>query len=190
MKPKHKFTLLLVAALLFGAGISFAHDPHGNPDPMVTALHNLKGSEFETMFLQEMIQHHRGAIEMAKLASNQSDRQEVKQFAAKMTQMQQEETDKMTGWLKEWYNATPKEPANAASQKKMQADMAKLQNKRGQDFDKAFVDVMSRHHDTGMEMAEQVKEKGTHPELKQFAEKLSGEQKQDIKEMKSWFGPA
>ena len=190
MRTLNKLSLCVAAGLLAVVTPSFAHDPHGNPDPMVTALHHLRGADFEQTFLQQMIQHHRSAIDMAKLATNQSDRQEVKQFAAKMTQMQQEEVEKMTGWLKEWYNATPKEPANAASEKKMQADMAKLQNKRGQDFDKSFVDVMSRHHDAGMEMAEQVKDKATHPELKQFADKMAGEQKQDIKEMKSWFGPA
>ena len=175
--------------MLMTAVSIFAHDPKGNPDPMVTVLHRLSGAEFEQTFLQQMIQHHRSAIEMAKLATRQSERQEVKQFAAKMTQMQHEEVEKMTGWLKEWYHDRPKDPANAASQTKMKADMAKLQNKRGQDFDKSFVDVMARHHDAAMEMAEQVKDKGTHSKLKQFADKMAGEQKQEIKEMKSWFGP-
>lgn len=193
MKTNHPITQLLIAAVLFGASTVFAHDPKGHPDPMVTALEPLKGAEFEVTFLQQMIQHHRGGIEMAKLVSDHTQRPELRQFADKMVSMQQEEIEKMTAWLKEWHSASPKEPANAASHQKMKADMAKLETRRDAEFDKSFIDMMSRHHDSAVEMAQQAETKATHEELKKLAAKMAKDQQEEIEQLKgwgkSWFGP-
>src|SRR5439155_1228018 len=81
------------------------------------SLESLKGADFEQSFLQQMIQHHRSGIEMAKLASAQTTRTELRDFAAKMIALQQQEIDKMSGWLKSWYNISPKEVANEAADK-------------------------------------------------------------------------
>ena len=193
MTTNHSIMQLLIAALILGASSVFAHDPKGHPDPMVTTLEPLKGAEFEQTFLQEMIQHHRGGIEMAKLVSSHTQRPELQQFAAKMISMQQAEIEKMTGWLKEWHHDSPKEAANAASHQKMQSEMAKLQTRRDAAFDESFLDMMSQHHDSAVEMAEQAGTKATHDELKQLAAKMAKDQREEIKQLKSWgkswFGP-
>ena len=78
MHIKIKTILTLVAALtVVTASNGFAHNPGGKPDPMNASLESLKGPEFEQSFLQQMIQHHRSGIEMAKLASNQTKRPEL-----------------------------------------------------------------------------------------------------------------
>ncbi len=195
MKIKTGTVVPLLAALtLIAATVSDAHNPGGKPDPMNASLEKLKGADFEQSFLQQMIQHHRSGIEMAKLASAQTTRTELRDFASKMIANQQQEIDKMSGWLKSWYNASPKEVANEAADKEMKMHMSMFSGKRDADFDKAFLEIMPKHHHVAVEMAEQAEKKATHPELKEFAAKLAKDQEQEMKQMKewaqSWFGPA
>jgi len=195
MDMKNKTILPLIAAFtIITAASGFGHNPGGKPDPMNASLEKLKGAEFEQSFLQQMIQHHRSGIEMAKLASTQTTRTELRDFASKMIANQQQEIDKMSGWLKSWYNASPKEVANEAADKEMKTHMSMFSGKKDADFDKAFLEMMPKHHHAGVEMAEQAEQKATHSELKEFAAKLAKDQEQGMKQMKewaqSWFGPA
>ncbi len=187
-------TSLIAAFTIITAASAFGHNPGGKPDPMNASLESLNGAEFEQSFLQQMIQHHRSGIEMAKLANAQTTRTELRDFATKMSANQQQEIDKMSGWLKSWYNASPKEVANEAADKEMKMHMSMFSGKRDADFDKAFLEMTPKHHHAGVEMAEQAEKKATHPELKEFAAKLAKDQKQEMKQMKewaqSWFGPA
>ena len=177
MRTKLQQILPLIAALTVGSITSvFAHNPGGKPDPMNASLEKLKGAEFEQSFLQQMIQHHRSGIEMAKLASDHTSRAELRQFAEKMISKQQEEIDKMTGWLKSWYNVSPKEVANEAADKEMKMHMSMLSGKKDSDFDKAFLEMMPKHHHAAVEMAEQAEKKATHPELKEFAATIAKDQ--------------
>ena len=188
-------SLPLIAALTVGAALSvFAHDPNGKVDPMNASLEKLSGAQFEQSFLEQMIQHHRSGIEMAKLAKDQAEHAELKQLADKIISAQQQEIEKMSGWLKSWYNASPKDVANAEADKEMKMHMSMLRDKKGADFDKSFLQMMPQHHHGAVEMGEKVEKKGTHPELKEFAAKLAKDQKEEARQMKgwaqSWFGPA
>jgi len=195
MHRKIKTIPTLVAALIVvTASSGFAHNPGGKPDPMNASLESLKGAEFEQSFLQQMIQHHRSGIDMAKLASAQTKRTELRDFASKMIAMQQQEIEKMSGWLKSWYNASPKEVANEAADKEMKMHMSMFSGKRDADFDKAFLEMMPKHYHAAVEMAEQAEKKTTHSELKEFAATLVKDQQNEMRQMKewaqAWFGPA
>ena len=160
---------------------------------MNAALQPLKGPEFEMSFLQQMIQHHQSAVDMAKMVKDHTKRAELQQLAEKIMTSQQQEIDKMTGWLKEWYQASPKPIANEAADKEMKEHMPMLTGKKDADFDKVFLQMMPQHHHMAVEMAEQAEKKATHPELKEFAAKIAKDQAAEIKQMKgwasSWFGP-
>src|SRR5881409_2732108 len=119
MRTQLQKILPFIAVTLGSVTSVFSHNPGGKPDPMNASLESLKGPEFEQSFLQQMIQHHRSGIEMAKLSSAHTTRTELRDFAAKMIALQQQEIDKMSGWLKSWYNISPKEVANEATDKEM-----------------------------------------------------------------------
>ena len=186
------FGVLAISALTL-ASEAFAHNPNGQVDPMNASLQSLKGAEFEASFLQQMIQHHRSGIEMAKMVADHTQRAELRQFADKMISAQQHEIEQMTKWLADWYKASPKEVANEKADKEMKPHMSMLQTKKDADFDKAFLEMMPKHHHMAVEMAEQAEKKATHPELKEFASKIAKDQQAEIKQMKSWaaswFGP-
>jgi uncharacterized protein (DUF305 family) len=184
----------LCAVLILGfATAVFAHNPNGQVDPMNASLQTLKGAEFETSVLQQMIQHHRGAIEMAKMVADHTQRPELRQLAEKIISTQQQDIGQMTKWLADWYKASPQEVANEKADKEMKPHMSMLQAKRDADFDKAFLEMMPNHHPMAVEMAEQAEKKATHPELKELAAKIATDQQNEIKQMKnwaqSWFGP-
>lgn len=194
---KMKLLLGIGAVAVFAASpladTALAHDPNGKVDPMNAALQPLKGAEFEQSFLQQMIQHHRSAMEMAKLVGDHTKRAELRQFADKMIAEQQEEIQTMTGWLNDWFKASVKPTANEAAEKEMKMHMSMMSGQHDADFDKAFLAMMPMHHHSGVEMAEQAEKKTTHPELKEFAVKLEKDQEAEIQQMKSWanswFGP-
>ena len=184
----------IAALALTTATIAFAHDPNGKVDAMNASLAPLKGAEFEQSFLEQMIQHHRSGIEMAKLVNDHTKRPELRQFADKMIASQQQEIENMTGWLKDWFQTTPKSVANEAADKEMKGHMAMLKDKRDADFDKAFLQMMPQHHHAAVEMAEQAEKKAAHSEMKELAAKIAKDQSEEIKQMKgwaqAWFGPA
>jgi uncharacterized protein (DUF305 family) len=188
-----KSLLSIAASAALLAATALAHDPSGKVDPMNASLQPLKGPEFEQSFLQQMIQHHRSGVEMAKMVKDHTKRVELQQLAEKIIAGQQGEIDKMTGWLRDWYQAPPKPVANETADKEMKPHMAMLSGKHDADFDKAFLQMMPEHHHMAVEMAEQVAKKGTHVELKELAAKMAKDQSEEIKQMKgwasSWFGP-
>src|SRR5213596_3092291 len=194
MRTQLQKILPFIAVTLGSVTSVFAHNPGGKPDPMNASLEPLKGAEFEQSFLQQMIQHHRSGIEMAKLASDHTKRPELREFAEKMIAAQQQEIEQMTKWLNEWFKASPKEVANEAADKEMKMHTSMLSEKHDADFDKAFLEMMPKHHHMAVEMAEQAEKKATHPELKELAAKIAKDQQQEIKQMKTWaqawFGPA
>src|SRR5207249_559353 len=192
-KPKNIVPLVAVFTLIAAMG-AFAHNPNGKADPMNASLEPLKGAEFEQSFLQQMIQHHRSAVEMAKMVADHTQRAELRQFAEKIISAQTQEIGQMTKWLADWYKASPKEVANEKADKEMKPHMSMLSEKHDADFDKAFLEMMPKHHHMAVEMAEQAEKKATHPELKELAAKIAKDQQQEIKQMKTWaqawFGPA
>jgi len=70
---------------------------------MSSTLEALKGEDFDRMFITLMIDHHQGAIDMAKLALSNSEQDELKDLANDIISAQTKEIDLMKGWLDSWY---------------------------------------------------------------------------------------
>lgn len=59
--------------------------------------------QFDLRFIEAMIPHHEGAIDMAEQALEKSDRPEIKTLAQNIMDSQQREIDQMKQWKQEWY---------------------------------------------------------------------------------------
>jgi uncharacterized protein (DUF305 family) len=67
------------------------------------------------------------------------------------------------------------------------ADMSiQLQNKSGDDFDKAFVEMMISHHEGAVHMAELIPSRAKHEEVKKLGEAIIAAQTKEIADMKQW----
>ena len=147
---------------------------------MMAMLQPLSGPTFEPAFLAQMIHHHHSGIQMAELATERGKSEDLKALAAKMRGDHKQEADQMTNWLKQWHQTTPdSHPMPPASQQMMETDMSTLRNTQGAEFDQAFAELMARHHQSGIEMADLATERATHPEVKQLAQKMSSAQAQE-----------
>jgi len=67
------------------------------------ALKTAKDAGFDRMFLDHMIHHHQGAVEMAKLIDGRSDRGELKQLGQNVIKDQKKEIAQMKEWQKAWF---------------------------------------------------------------------------------------
>lgn len=81
------------------------HGGHGAMAGMVdeatmTKLQSLRGTEFDTLWLQSMISHHQGAIEMAEAEVANGQNEDVKRMAQTMIDTQQAEIAQMNQMLK------------------------------------------------------------------------------------------
>jgi uncharacterized protein (DUF305 family) len=61
-----------------------------------------------------------------------------------------------------------------------------LNNKSGDDFDKAFVEMMIAHHEGAVDMAELIPTRAKHSEIKTLGEAIIAAQTKEIADMKQW----
>ncbi|MDX2217066.1 MAG: DUF305 domain-containing protein [Oculatellaceae cyanobacterium bins.114] len=59
--------------------------------------------QFDLRFINAMIPHHEGAVDMAQQVLEKSDRPEVKALAQNIITSQQQEIDQMQQWRQDWY---------------------------------------------------------------------------------------
>ncbi len=81
------------------------HDGHGAMQGMVddatmAKLKTLSGPEFDTLWLQSMIGHHQGAIEMARAELANGENVDAKRLAQSIVDTQQAEIDQMNQMLR------------------------------------------------------------------------------------------
>ena len=84
-----------------GAGMDMGHDMGMNgmlSDEQMTALGDAQGAAFDKLYLEGMIGHHEGALQMAKMIENSSNA-EVKTLAANIVSSQSAEIEKMKQML-------------------------------------------------------------------------------------------
>ncbi len=108
MKKEYLYIIIgfLVAIIIFlGASISTgqktSHEDMTMSD-MVSALEGKKGDEFDKAFIEHMIPHHQGAVEMAQLALENAEHQELKNLAKAIIEAQNTEINQMHNWFESW----------------------------------------------------------------------------------------
>lgn len=73
-------------------------------DATMAKLRSLQGAEFDTLWLQSMISHHQGAIEMAKAEVANGQNVDIKRMAQTMVDTQQAEITQMNQMLEGGHN--------------------------------------------------------------------------------------
>ena len=165
------------------------HDGHAMMDH--SQMQSSPGAEkapYDLQFIDTMIAHHQGAIEMARLADGRAEHAELKELARKIVADQEREIAQMRKWRTEWYG----ERAPAINmelpgmRESMQMDMRQLAEARGRDFDLLFIDMMIPHHEGAVVMSRQALERAEHAELKKLAEQIIAAQQAEIAQMRKW----
>lgn len=153
--------------------------------------------EYDLRFIDAMIPHHRGAIDMANEALQKSQRPEIKSLAQNIIKAQtREENQLMRKWRKAWYPKAPETPVAYDSQQGKMVPMSVDQKNSmmmkmdlgtaDAEFDLRFLDAMIPHHEGAIVMAKDALNKAQHPELKQLANEIMASQQAEIDQMKQW----
>jgi uncharacterized protein (DUF305 family) len=177
-----------VVALGAGVGVGAAVWAGGDHDDSPTVSSGGHGGESgtemdERSFMEQMVPHHRSAIEMATLALEKGQHPEVRRLARSIVQAQQREIEEMEVWHRDWFGQElqPSESGLHAS-----IDMGALEDAEGADFDRAFLRMMIPHHASAIVMAESVMMGSPREEIAELADEIVAAQAKEIGQMQEW----
>lgn len=71
---------------------------------MSKSLETASGKEYDELFINQMIEHHQGALDMAKLSADRAERTEIKQFSNDVITAQSKEIQILKTWQSQWNN--------------------------------------------------------------------------------------
>lgn len=151
--------------------------------------------EYDLRFIDAMIPHHQGAVEMAKQVQQKSTRAELKNLANEIISAQEKEIAQMQQWRKTWY-PTATDPITYHAQMGHSMPMTPEQRQSmmmnvdlgnaDQQFDLRFIKAMIPHHEGALVMAKDALNKSKRPEIQQLAKAILTSQEQEINLMKKW----
>lgn len=151
----------------------------------------LNGDEYDRVFIANMIEHHKGAVDMAKLALGNAKHQELKDMANQIISDQSQEIEDMTKWQKQWsYPSSSGEMMMDHSAMGMTGVMAgmtdSLRGLSGDGFDEAFLAGMIQHHQSAIDMSYPGQTNAKHSEVKALTQAIVVAQSKEITQMKQW----
>lgn len=183
------------------------HGAHGSSTGMPHGDHAMDlgpaDATYDLRFIDAMVLHHEGAVVMAEVALEHSQRPEIRQLAEAIIAAQAVEIGQMQQWRQDWYPTASPEPVmyhaamnhDMAMSEEMAAAMRMDMDLGGADdeFDLRFLEAMIPHHEGALVMAEEAQAKSSRAEMQTLAETILTSQQAEIDQMqqwrKGWYGP-
>ncbi|MFI6293025.1 DUF305 domain-containing protein [Nonomuraea sp. NPDC050790] len=156
-----------------------------SPSEAVTAVPSPTANAGDIKFMQDMIIHHRQALDMSVLAPNRAEAPKVKSLASRIKDAQGPEIQYMTTWLQEQSQKVPEHHAQHQAMPGMATpeQMESLKAATGKAFDKLFLDLMIQHHLGALTMTKQVLKDGSHIRVEELANDVGVTQAAEIRRM-------
>jgi uncharacterized protein (DUF305 family) len=152
-------------------------------------------NDADVMFAQGMIPHHEQAIEMADIAldPNVGAGPAVIDLATRIKGGQDPEIEQMKGWLESWGQPMQMDMSDGHDMAGMDGmmtveEMDELGTMTGPAFDRMWMEMMIRHHEGAIEMADTVKADGSNADVRTLADAIIGAQQAEIAEMQALLG--
>jgi uncharacterized protein (DUF305 family) len=153
-------------------------------------------ADYDLRFVDAMIPHHQGAVEMAKEALSKSQHPEIKKLAQDIIAAQNREINQLKQWRQVWY---PKADSTPMAFDEKMGHMMPMSQSQMQDmmmkgdlgaadaqFDLRFINAMIPHHEGAITMAQDAASKSKRPEIKKLAQDILTSQQKEIDQMKEW----
>jgi uncharacterized protein (DUF305 family) len=189
--PKRFSVALLVSA--FGMALLIS---------TVYAVTRSQPMSFDAQFIDMMVPHHQGAVEMAKVAQQRAEHPEIAQMAEAIITAQENEIGQMKAWRLAWFGSDetpsmermPMMPGmggghaahGGGGTMDMAADVEALRN-TPEPFDKAFIEAMIPHHQSAIDAAKAAESRAERAEIKELAEAIITDQQREIEQMQQWL---
>jgi uncharacterized protein (DUF305 family) len=137
-------------------------------------------TDADRRFLEKMVPHHQDGLEMARLALRRTEHGGLREMAQRMIDDHLREIDQMREWHRAWYGTDV--PAKGAG---MTRSMQALE--RAAPFDRAFIETIIPHHESGIGMARRAALEADRAEIRELAAKIIDQQSRDIEMMRRWY---
>jgi uncharacterized protein (DUF305 family) len=181
---KRNLIITLIILLVVGVGASFAFAQPGpgmmGPGNMGPGMMESVNSEYE--FLVKMIPHHEEAVRNAKILRDNTNREEMREFAKDIIEVQTQEIEEMEKYLAEWY-------PNRTNNYQYQPMMGDYQGLSGEELDYYFLEDMIFHHMGAVMMSQQLimQDLAEHQSVYLLAGSIRDSQRQEIFMMRDWL---
>ncbi|MBP2181398.1 DUF305 domain-containing protein [Amycolatopsis magusensis] len=160
---------------------------------------NVTLSEADVTYVTNMIPHHRQALVMTALVAERASDERVRGVAGRIDAAQGGEIAMMSGWLTEHGKPVPPEDTGGhaghgshgghdhatmpgmATPEQLEA----LRAAKGTDFDRLFLELMIRHHEGALTMAEQQLASGVNDRAQEMAQEVITGQTAEIERMRA-----
>lgn len=199
MKKENKYLILgiLIGAIIvyFLYNQSYSQFRLNTNMPMMGNTQK-NSNAIDAHFIEEMIPHHQGAIDMSNLALKKSTHPELKQLAQNIIKDQSAEIQKMTSWYKKWFGKDL--PVNKEEDFEVKSgmghmnmmmhdssDISDLEN--SENFDLDFIKEMIPHHQMAIMMANMLKNSTNRQEMLDLSNSIIKSQDKEIQQMKKWY---
>ncbi|PZA07634.1 DUF305 domain-containing protein [Meiothermus sp. PNK-Is4] len=186
-----------IVVLTLALGLALAqtdHSQHGGmPMKSMGALEKLSGKDFDIAYMSMMIEHHKGAVEMAQAVLKVSKDARVRKAAQEIIAVQSKEIGQLTAWLKAWYGAAPSagymQMMRDDMKPMMEASMMGMQAMPGHAMpvDRDFLEGMIPHHQDALDMSKLALKKAAKAELRRFAQGVIDVQAREIAQYREWL---
>lgn len=158
-----------------------------NMSNMINKMNKMKMSgNTDVDFINMMIIHHQGAIDMATLETSSGKDEKIKSMAANIIKDQQKEILTMQNWAEKNKDKKIKPDDNSMKLMESMSVMTKPGIKMTGDADMDFVTMMILHHKGAIEMSKVEINGGADPEIKKMAQDIIKKQEAEIKQMEDW----
>jgi uncharacterized protein (DUF305 family) len=148
----------------------------------------MEGGEYsDERFIDAMVPHHQGAIDMAEVALENAEHLELPQLADNVISTQQAEIEQLRS-IKEQEFGTSEVPTQMSPEEMEMMGMedpAELANQRP--FDLAFINAMIPHHESAIEMAQVALAESDNPAVRDLAGRIVDDQTREIEQMRGWL---
>jgi uncharacterized protein (DUF305 family) len=173
------------------AGMDHSNMDHGSmgmgSGEMARQMVMENGKYSDERFIDAMVPHHQGAIEMAKVALKHAEHEEIKELSHNIISSQRAEIEELKSIKKEEFGTSQVPMEMSQEQMRgmgMMMDPQQLANQKP--FDEAFIDAMIPHHRSAIEMAQVALENSDNPKIKELAQNIISAQQREIEQMKEW----
>ncbi|WP_219466503.1 DUF305 domain-containing protein [Nonomuraea rhizosphaerae] len=157
-----------------------------SPSEAATAVPSQQANATDVRFMQNMIVHHRQALDMSLMAPTRASDEAIKRLASRINQVQGPEIAMMTDWLKSQGQQVPEHHAAHQNMPGMATpeQLAGLKAATGTAFDELFVQLMTAHHQGAIVMSTEEITKGSHLRVQEIAEDIAVSQAAEIRRMR------
>ena len=160
MSTKTALMPLALLGLTLGMLVAGCGEDDTDAGGTSSSSQSASGNGADRAFAGSMIPHHRSAVEMAEVAKEQSDRDEIAELADAIISPQTAEIEQLTAVGQRLEDAGVETGDLGVAEHEMGMDNDTSMLAGAEPFDREFSDMMIAHHQGAIRMARAVHERG------------------------------